>query len=152
MLAVRDLVEEERGLVEDERGLVEDGHATPGVPAPRTEVSRLGSRAAVIDAHMALRSSAEQLVGEANAVLREQGRVIDLADEWGPGGLAFTLTYGHRSARVETVDCGGRAFNRLDYPGIAGDHTYQLADADEMARLVINLLSDTQRASDTEHS
>ena len=80
-----------------------DGDAAP---VAATVDSRPIPAPIATDAQMMVRALAEQLVSEANAVLRESGEVMTLADEVGPGALTFTLGYRNRAARVETVLAG----------------------------------------------
>jgi hypothetical protein len=110
-------------------------------PELETAASRTDSLAAATDIQMIIRSLAEQLVSEANAVLREHGDVISLVDECG-GELAFTLGYRDRAARVETVMAGRMAFGRLVIPGQVDDEPRQLATGDEIQALVLRLLAD----------
>ena len=63
-------------------------HGEPA-PAPRTVASTERSVAEAAHSQVELRSLAEQLVSEANAVLRDHGNVIELRDEAGAGRLAF---------------------------------------------------------------
>lgn len=131
MLAVRDLLDQGEAAA----------HAPS--PSPRTEASRIRPAAAAADTHLVIRSGAEQLVSEANAVLREHGEVISLVDECGPGGLAFTLGYRDRTVRVETVIAAGLALSRLVVQDQPGDEPRQLTTGDQMQALVLNLLADT---------
>lgn len=110
-------------------------------PPLETTPSQAYALAAATDSQMVIRSLAEQLVSEANAVLRERGDVIHLVDECG-GELAFTLGYRDRAARVETVMAGRTAFGRLVIPGETDGEPQQLATGDEIQALVLRLLSD----------
>ncbi len=74
----------------------------PPVPTPDCPPAAGRGVASVTDSHLAVRAVAEQLVSEANAVLAGHGRSIALVDEVGPGGLAFTLSEGGRSLRVDS--------------------------------------------------
>ena len=114
-----------------------------GEPAPRpeTQASRAGSVAVASDTQMLIRALAEQLVSEANAVLREHGDVISLTDECGPGALAFTLGYRGRSARVQTVMTGRAALGRLIIPGEPDGGPRRLAGDGEVKALVLSLIA-----------
>src|SRR5215467_10938597 len=92
-----------------------------GMPAPRVETvrSRPGPVPAAADTQVIIRSLAEQLVSEANAVLRPRGELIRLDDEVGPGGLTFTLGFRERSARLQTAISGRSALVRLTREGLA---------------------------------
>src|ERR1700754_982306 len=72
------------------------------VPQPETEPSVPRTLAVATDRQGVIRWRARQLVCEPNAMLRDQGSVIDLVDDSGPGELAFTLSYDGRDARVQT--------------------------------------------------
>src|ERR1700742_4074494 len=97
MIAVRDVL---------------DGRLAP--PKPAVAPSIPGPVQVAIGLQAAMRTLAEALAAEANAVLqldRIGGEnenvvngiaVITLADEHGPGGIAFTLGYRNRSAQVRT--------------------------------------------------
>lgn len=115
-----------------------DGEAAP---VPVTESSSPTSVAVATDVQVVVRSLAEQLVSEANAILREHGDVIVLADEPGPGSLAFTMTYGDRSARVETEVSGHTALAQLVMAGQSTDQPRRLTSEDEVQSLVLSLLS-----------
>lgn len=116
-----------------------DGDDT--APELETALSRADSLAAATDYQVVIRSFAEQLVSEANAVLRQHGDVISLVDECG-GALVFTLGYRDRGARVETVMAGRMAYGRLLIPGQVDDEPRQLATGDEIQTLVLRLLTD----------
>jgi hypothetical protein len=113
-----------------------------GQPAPRvvTIPSAPGPVPAATDRQVIVRSVTEQLVSEANAVLRGHGDVISLEDEVGPGGLSFTLGYRDRSARVQAAMSGRTALVRLVIDGKAGDESRQLSGQDEMQALLLSLI------------
>jgi hypothetical protein len=114
-----------------------------GAPAPQaaTVASAPGPIPAATDTQVIVRSLAEQLVSEANAVLRGHGDVIRLDDEVGPGGLTFTLGYRERSARVQTAMSGRSALVRLVIDGQADDQPRQLSSAGELQALVLSLIA-----------
>lgn len=92
------------------------------------------------DVQVLIRSLAEQLVSEANAILVDGDRgVIALTDETGPGALAFTLDYADRTARIETVVTGHTATAQLVIRGVPTSR--RLAGEDEMAALVLELIA-----------
>ncbi|MGB3696628.1 MAG: hypothetical protein WBA05_04280 [Gordonia sp. (in: high G+C Gram-positive bacteria)] len=109
--------------------------------SPRTLPSEEVTVAEAADTQVIIRSLAEQLVSEANAVLTDapDARVISLVDETGPGALAFTLGYADRSARVETVVSGHTATAQLVVGGQR--QSRRLAGEDEMAALVLDLIA-----------
>lgn len=110
------------------------------VTAPATAPSAEVSVAVATDRQVIVRSLAEQLVSEANAVLREHGERISLVDDSGPGELAFTLGYADRYARIETHVSGHSAVARLVRPGLGEDQPRQLTGEDELQALVLSLL------------
>ena len=114
-----------------------DGSPAPG---PATEPSRPVPVPAATDAQVVIRSLAEQLVSEANAILREHGEVISLDDECGPGALAFTLGYRDRSARVRTVMSGRQAEACLTIGGEQAPSPRQLASEEELRALLLTLI------------
>ncbi|MGB3301236.1 hypothetical protein [Gordonia sp. (in: high G+C Gram-positive bacteria)] len=108
---------------------------------PRTVPSEEVTVAEAADTQVIIRSLAEQLVSEANAILVDDPAtgIISLVDETGPGALAFTLGYGGRSARVETVVSGHTATAQLIVGGVP--QSRRLAGEDEMAALVLDLIA-----------
>lgn len=110
------------------------------VAAPATAPSAEVPVAVATDTQVIVRSLAEQLVSEANAVLREHGERISLVDDSGPGELAFTLGYADRYARIETHVSGHSAVARLVRPGLGEGQPRQLTGEDELQALVLSLL------------
>lgn len=115
-----------------------DGHPTR---APATEPSRRRSVAQAAHTHVNIRALAEQLVSEANSVLRERGDGIGLFDEPGPDELTFTLRYRERAARLRMVRSGHTAIGELVTGGETLDEAHELTSADELRALVLCLLS-----------
>jgi len=113
-----------------------------GQPAslPETERSERTSVALATDAQVIVRSLAEQLVSEANAVLRAHGDVLTLVDETGPEELAFTLGYRDRTARVQTRVHGHSAVGQLIIAGVMDDEPRQLRSEHELQALVLSLI------------
>jgi len=111
------------------------------VPQVATLPSTPGPIPVATDTQVIVRSLAEQLVSEANAVLRQHGEVIRLEDEVGPGGLTFTLGYRERSARVQTAMSGRTALVRLVIDGNAADQPCQLSSAGELQALLLSLIA-----------
>ncbi|MFL6052037.1 MAG: hypothetical protein ACJ72W_03825 [Actinoallomurus sp.] len=116
-------------------------------PVARTEDSAPIPVPVATDTQVIIRSLAEQLVSEANAILREHGEVISLVDEVGPGELAFTLGYQGRRARVQTVMSGRSALVSLlvdDQHSRHGQQKQQprhLAGEEELQALVLGLIA-----------
>jgi hypothetical protein len=119
-----------------------DGEAAP---RPATMDSRPMAVPVATDVQVIIRSLAEQLVSEANAILREHGDVISLEDEVGPGELAFTLSYRGRAARVQTVMAGRSAVVRLILGGRPAGAPQQLTGEDEVQALVLSLIDTAAR-------
>jgi hypothetical protein len=113
-------------------------------PLPATAASRPLPVPTATDAQVIIRSLAEQLVSEANAILREHGDVLSLEDEVGPGALTFTVGYRERAARVQTVVAGRSAVVQLIIDGQAEDMPRQLAGEDELRALVLSLIDRTE--------
>lgn len=93
------------------------------------------------DTQVIVRSLAEQLVSEANAVLREHGELITLVDEVGPGELAFTLGYREHRAVVRTVMSGRSALVSLIIAGQHDEQPRRLSGEDELRALLLSLIA-----------
>jgi hypothetical protein len=122
-----------------------DGFAAVG---PATELSRPGPVPAAADAQVKIRVLAEQLVCEANAVLRDTGNVVGLRDDCGPGALSFTLSFLDRSAVVRTVVSGGRAEACLLAGREPGRDRRRLAGEGELRALVLTLIREGTAGAD----
>jgi hypothetical protein len=110
-------------------------------PRPHTEPSRVVSVAEAANTQVVIRSLAEQLVCEANAVLREHGEALTLVDDSGSGELAFSLRYADRSARLRTALAGRTAVARLLLPETPDTGPRQLSTEDELQALLLSLLA-----------
>lgn len=110
-------------------------------PEPETEAAQRTTVAAATDTQVVVRSLAEQLVSEANAVLREHGRAISLVDDPGPAELAFTLGCGDRRARVQTSVSGHTAIGRLVVAGTETEQPRRLSSEDEVRALLLSLVA-----------
>lgn len=108
--------------------------------APATTASRPIPMPVGADAQMMIRSLAEQLVSEANAILREHGDVIGLEDHIGPGELSFTLRYRDRAVRVQTVLAGGYAVAQLVVAGQSEAPARRLDGEDALQALLLSLI------------
>lgn len=124
-------------------------------PAVGTEPSELRSVAIGVHRQVAVRSLAEQLVAEANAVLGEVVTAggpcraaaptielpgIELLDDTGVGTLAFSLRFGRRIARVQTTVAGRQAVAELiGVPG-ATEGPHRLASDEDLEALILSLL------------
>ena len=108
-------------------------------PMPATRLSQRIATSTGADRHVAIRSLAEQLVCEANAVL-PPGDDLTISDETPPSELAFTIGYRGRGARVSTTFADGTAYGRLVGYGFETDAPRELADADAVPDLIVRLL------------
>ncbi|WP_037357351.1 hypothetical protein [Amycolatopsis orientalis] len=115
-----------------------DGEATP---EPATEPARPEKVAAAADTQVLVRSLAEQLVSEANAVLGPSREPLTLVDETGPGALAFTVGRADRTARVQTVVSGRTATAELIIGGRPTGASRRLAGEDEVQALLLSLIA-----------
>lgn len=112
-------------------------------PAPQTVPSQVTPVNAGTDRQVALRSLAEQLMCEANAVLGDDGDQMSLHDELLDGRLGFALAYRGRTARVETRIRDHTAYARLTGDGIADDTPRELAGPDALPDLLLRLLAES---------
>jgi len=108
-------------------------------PAPSTRPSRPQPVGQGADRYVAVRSLAEQLVCEANAVLPPEA-ALTLADEAADGRLDFTIACGAHRARVSTMFGGGRSVGRLLRHEEAEGPPVELEDADALPDLIVSLL------------
>ena len=115
-----------------------DGEATP---EPATEPAYPERVATAADTQVIVRSLAEQLVSEANAVLGPDRDPLTLVDETGPGALAFTLGCADRTARVQTVVSGATATAELVIGGQATGAHRRLTSEDEVQALLLSLIA-----------
>lgn len=108
-------------------------------PMPATRLSQRIATSTGADRHVAIRSLAEQLVCEANAILATS-EDLTLSDETLPSELAFTIGYRGRGARVSTTFEDGQAYGRLVGTGFESDAPRELEDADALPDLIVRLL------------
>lgn len=94
-----------------------------------------------VDAQVGMRSQAEQLVCEANAVLAETGQRVTLDDEVGTEALAFTLRFDDRVARIATRRVGEAAQARFDGWGSRCSEPVELADTDALEDVIALLVA-----------
>jgi len=123
-----------------------DGSHAPGY---RTEPSHSESVAVAAHTQVQIRSLAEQLVCEANAILRAHGDAITLIDDSGTGELSFSLGYRDRTARVRTALSGRTALAQLLISGHFKDEQCRLTNEDELRALVLSLLDASPTARTT---
>jgi hypothetical protein len=123
-----------------------DGAAAP---APHTQPSRRRPVPEATDTQVVIRSLAEQLVCEANAVLVDYGDTISLVDDSGPTEFAFSLGYRDRSARIRTALSGRTGIAELAIAGTPAAETRELGGEDELRALVLTLLAGAPPISET---
>ena len=123
-------------------GTPEEELATLGAlaPQPETRLSRRIATGTGADRQVMIRSLAEQLVSEANAILGPADDRLDLVDETHPTELAFRVTHRGRAARVSTTFEDGTAYGRLVGDGIVSEEPVELKDVDALPDLLIRLL------------
>jgi hypothetical protein len=117
--------------------------------APHTQPSRRRPVPEATDIQVVIRSLAEQLVCEANAVLADHGDTISLTDDSGPNEFAFTVSYRDRSARIKTALSGRTGTGELVVPGLFVRETRELGGEDELRALVLTLLAGAPPISET---
>src|SRR3954454_5570289 len=113
------------------------GPAESPEPSTRPSLSRPVGEGA--DRYVAVRSLAEQLVCEANAVLPHEAG-LTLSDDVADGKLDFTIACGTHRARVSTTFGGGAAVGQLLRGQDAQGTPVELADADALPDLIVSLL------------
>ena len=131
MVAVRELLDGARAVV------------------PHTQPSRRRPVPEATDTQVVIRSLAEQLVCEANAVLVDHGDTISLIDDSGPDEFAFTLGYRDRSARIKTTLSGRTGIAQLAFAGTPAAENRGLSGEDELRALVLTLLAGAPPISET---
>ena len=113
------------------------------VPMPMTRISQRIATGTGADRHVAIRSLAEQLLCEANAVLDRGDDQLSLIDETLPHELAFKMTYRGRAARVSTTFVDGTAFGRLVGDGFESEVPRELEGPDALPDLIVRLLMES---------
>ena len=109
-------------------------------PMPDTRISRRIATGTGADRQVAIRSLAEQLVSEANAILAESDDRLGLVDETLPHELAFRVTHRDRAARVSTTFEDGTAYGRLVGDGFDSELPQELDGPDALPDLIVRLL------------
>lgn len=120
---------------------VEESLRADPAPAPSPAVAASVHHSVGQGAHemVELRSLAEQLVSEANAVLASRGRVVELDDEAGGSRLAFRLRCGTAWADIVTSFAQRESWGQLVTPDSAGERV-ELTGTDALADLVVALI------------
>jgi len=114
--------------------------SVPAGPGPAVRPSRRRSVGHGAHEMVEVRSLAEQLVSEANAVLAGTGPKVTLDDEAGQHRLAFRLGCGRAWARVVTSFAQRRSWGQLVTPDSSGT-AYELAGSDALPDLIAALIS-----------
>ena len=109
-------------------------------PMPMTRISQRIATSTGADRQVAIRSLAEQLLCEANAVLADSDDHLSLTDETLPSELAFSVGYRGRAARVSTTFEDGTAYGRLVGDGFESELPQELDGPDALPDLLIRLL------------
>lgn len=113
--------------------------------SPTTLPSRMLPVAGVTDRQVALRALAEQLVGEANAVIGQAGTRVQLIDDAIDGQLSFTLRCGSRAARVQATVAGHHAIAELVAEQNGEPTTEELASHRDLELLILGLVGSQSR-------
>ena len=113
------------------------------IPMPTTRISERIATGTGADRQVAVRSMAEQLVSEANAVLDQSDDRLALIDETLPSELAFEVVYRGRAARVSTTFADGTAYGRLVGDGFESELPQELDGPDALPDLIIRLLMES---------
>lgn len=122
------------------------GRGDGDVLAPATRPSVPKPVRAGVAEHVAIRSLAEQLSSEANAVLPGSDP-ITLVDEAGDGRLSFSLTYRTRIARWETHFPGPMAVAQLSGDAKVTSGPCELDGPEELETVILLLLSDPDKSA-----
>lgn len=112
----------------------------PGeLPVPAMRPSRAESFIVGGDRHVGLRSVAEQLVCEANAVIDDPTSHLVLFDEVGGDALAFTISCDSHTARVATRFAAGQATGQIVSGDLPHEQPYELSGPEALPDLIIRL-------------
>ena len=95
------------------------------------------------DRQIAIRSYAEQLVCEANAVLLAEGDHLSLDDEVGAEELAFNIRYRGRAARVSLMYADHMAYGQIVGDGIEASEPRELDGPEALPDLLLLLLMES---------
>ena len=92
------------------------------------------------DEWFCLRARSEQVVAEANAMLRGRSPLVDLDDEVGTGQLAFRLRCGERTVRISLGRAGRQGWVELHRSYAGSDIPAEPVDPDVLEDIVIELI------------
>lgn len=99
------------------------------------------------DRQVAIRSYAEQLVCEANAVITEAADRLSLDDEIGREELAFNIRYRGRAARVSLMYAEHKAYGQIVGDGLVTDGPRELDGPEALPDLIMLLILESQAAA-----
>lgn len=116
------------------------------LPEPATRPSVAYAVNEGTDRQVAIRSLAEQLVCEANAVVGAADDHLFLEDEVGGGELAFTIHYRGRGARVSTRYLDGAAYGQIVGEGGPTVEPRELVGPEALPDLIMRLLIESGAA------
>lgn len=107
----------------------------------RLRASSLHPVAEATDEWFYLRARSEQVIAEANAMLRGRAAPVDLQDEYGTGELGFVLRRGARSVRISLGRTGRQGWVELQRPAVVGARPVEPEDPAVLEDLVVELLA-----------
>lgn len=135
--------------VADYIGATEDEVEDYPTPMPATRITQRIAASSGADRQVAIRSLAEQLVCEANAVLAQANERLSLVDEPLPSELAFRVGYRGRAARISMTFEDGTAYGRLVGDGFESELPTELDSADDVPDLLMRLIVESGAAHHT---
>jgi hypothetical protein len=109
----------------------------------RLQPSSLKPLAHANDEWFSLRARSEQVIAEANGMLRGRAPLLDLDDEAGTGRLAFTLGYGTRSVRISMGRADRQAWVQLERSYADDTAPVEPVEPQVLEDLVIELIGAT---------
>ncbi len=92
------------------------------------------------DRHVALRSLAEQLVCEANAVLRDHSQAISLQDITSASALGFRLTNDANWVEVNTSFADGKSLVAMNFAQGGADKSAEIIELEDLPLLILELI------------
>lgn len=117
------------------------GAEDPGeAPEPTVRPAVAVARNEGTDRQIALRSLAEQLVSEANAVITDPTSHLTLNDEVGGDELAFTIACRNHLARVSTRFEGGTTVGQVISDDLPQGEPQELTGPEALPDLLIRLV------------
>ena len=107
----------------------------------RLRVSPVQRIADATDEWFYLRARSEQVVAEANAMIRDRTAHVDLDDECGTGQLGFVLRRGSRSVRICMGQTGREGWVELQRSASVDEVPVEPEDQEVLEDLVVELLT-----------